>query len=250
MMKKPEFQTTTKSTAAKRFFNGKGFYVALAVSLAAVGGAAWLGVNSAMNKLNAPTPENTVSQAAPKPTVPQQEVTVPKNDVPAQGATPDAKAKAKAEAEAKAKAEADASKNNSAANPGYILPLKGDVLNGYSGDKVVKSKTLDDWVMHTGIDIAAAVSTPVKSMSAGKIVAIENDALWGTTVTVSHQNGIISYYANLKSAVNVKKGQEVKLGDVIGAVGDTCDIERAEGSHLHFGVKKNDNWIDPFSLIQ
>ena len=74
--------------------------------------------------------------------------------------------------------------------------------------------------------------------------------MWGTTVTIEHADGIVSYYANLKSAVSVKQGQQVKMGAVIGAVGETAEIEQAEESHLHFGVKKDGEWIDPMSLAK
>lgn len=225
-----------EANSKNRLFSGKGFYIAIAVSVVAIGGAAWFGVNTAMDKLKAPVdpPKNIVS--APTKT-PNLEVTAPKTDVKKETAPKTETAPPEQEAKSNAVAQ------------GYILPIKGDILNPYSGDKVVKSKTLDDWVMHTGIDIKAAVSTPVKSISSGSVIDIKNDDLWGTTITIDHGNGIVSYYANLKSAVNVKNGQSVKLGDVIGAVGDTCDIEKADGEHLHFGIKKNDNWVDPFSLI-
>ncbi len=229
-------KTHIGSTKTQRFFSGKGFYIALALSLAAVGGAAWLGVNSAMDKLEAPPPDlsnNTQIEEPSEWTLPQTPAEVKQEDVKADTSS------AVVEEQA-----------NTSVVQGYILPLKGSVLNAYSGDKVVKSKTLDDWLMHTGMDIAAKVSTPVKSMSGGKVKEITNDSLWGTTVTIEHANGIMSYYANLKSAVNVKANQTVKMGDVIGAVGETCDIERAEESHLHFGVKKDGEWVDPMSVIK
>lgn len=223
-------------TKAQRFFSGKGFYIALALSLAAVGGAAWLGVNSAMDKLESPPPElNNQTQIEDEAewSIPQTPAEVKKDDV-----------------QAPASSVAEEKEANTSVVQGYILPLKGSVLNTYSGDKVVKSKTLDEWVMHTGMDISAKVSTPVKAMSGGKIKKVENDSLWGTTVTIQHADGVESYYANLKSAVNVKVNQTVNMGEVIGAVGETCDIERAEESHLHFGVKKDGNWVDPMSIIK
>lgn len=234
-------KTSFRDVKSSRFFGGKGFYIALAVSLAAVGGAAWLGVNSAMNKLSQQQPPSNQTQNQSTPTYPNADWEKPNTTAPVETKKDNIPAESDAKTDVKPEA---------AVAQGYILPIKGDLLNGYSGDKVVKSKTLDDWVMHTGIDISAPVSTPVKSMSSGKVTAIQNDSLWGTTVTIDHGNGILSYYANLKSAVNVTLNQIVKMGDVIGAVGETCDIERAEESHLHFGVKKNNNWTDPFSIAK
>ena len=75
------------------------------------------------------------------------------------------------------------------------MPVSGDVVNAYSGEKMVKSKTLGDWVMHTGTDLAASAKTPVKAVSAGTVSAVETDELWGCPVTIEHANGVISYYA-------------------------------------------------------
>ncbi len=225
-------------TNSNNFLAGKGFYIALAISLIAIGGAAWIGVNSSINKLgdNTLDNDNATSQVENNqdnwnvPT--EEEVNKPQSNVPAP------------------KTEDETVKANEPVEQGFIMPLKGEVLNAFSGDKVVKSKTLDEWVMHTGIDISAKLSTPVKAVSNGKVIEVKNDPMWGACVIIEHANGIESHYYNLKSAVNVKKNQQVKLGDVIGAVGNTAEIEQAEESHLHFAMKNKGNWVDPMSIIK
>lgn len=223
-------------SALRRLLRGKGFYIALSCSLAAVGGAAWLGLHSAIDKLDQPDPSpNDIRQESSTP----NSWSVPQKDTPADVNKPGVPANPSSSPEEEAPT-----------TQSFLLPVAGDVLNPFSGDQVVKSKTLDDWMMHTGVDILAGVATPVKAAGNGTVLAVQNDALWGTAVTIQHGNGIVSYYANLKSAVNVTVGQEVKLGDVIGAVGETCEIERAEESHLHFGMKQNGTWVDPMSLCE
>ena len=229
-------------TKSQRIFSGKGFYVALALSLLAVGGAAWLGVNSAMDSLESPPPD----LSNPTKIVEDTEWSLP--ETKAEVKTEDVKAPVTSVPENKA--DENQTKPNPPVVQGTMLPIDGKVLNPYSGDKVVKSKTLNEWVMHTGMDISAALSTPVKSMSGGTVKQIDNDDLWGTTITIEHANGIESYYANLKSAVNVKTGQSVNMGDVIGTIGENCDAERNEEAHLHFGVKKDGEWVDPLSVIK
>lgn len=226
----------TRDGKPKSFFTGKGFYVALAVSLVAVGGAAWIGVNSTMNQLKNnndnvnlnPTPSTTVEQDTEWGVPQEQEAAKPQSDVTANE---------------------EVKEESKPVEQGFIMPLKGDILNAYSGDKVVKSKTLDEWVMHTGIDIKADVSTPVKAISSGKVIEVRNDDMWGACVVIQHPNGMESHYCNLKTAVNVKKNQTVKLGDVIGSVGETAEIEQAEASHLHFAMKNKGEWIDPMTVI-
>ena len=222
------------------FFSGKGFYIALAISLVAIGAAAWFGINSAIAKLEKDTPKKPETPPIKQEddwTLPSEHtVDAPKKDVPAAN---------KPEEEKSAKEETKPQQVQ-----GFIMPVSGSILNNFSGDKMVKSKTLDDWILHTGIDIAAKENTPVKAMASGKVTEIKNDSMWGTTVTITHSNGLVSYYAGLQNVTDVKQNQKINLGDVIGKVGNTAEIEQAEESHLHFGVKKDDQWIDPVSLIK
>lgn len=225
-----------KSTAK----GGKGFYIALAVSLFAVGAAAWFGITAAMQKLKTEVPD----VSAPQITENDNELNLPA-DTPI--VLPSEEKPAESEpAEEPAAAEPEQPAKSTA----FSMPLSGGVLNAYSGEKMVKSKTLGDWMLHTGVDLNAATSTPVKAISAGTVSAVETDDLWGCTVTIEHADGIISYYANLGEDIRVTAGQTVKLGDVIGTVGSTADIERAEESHLHLGMKQDGEWIDPVAFIQ
>ncbi|MCG4763894.1 M23 family metallopeptidase, partial [Fusicatenibacter saccharivorans] len=57
-------------------------------------------------------------------------------------------------------------------------------------------------------------------------------------------------YSNLDDKVSVKKGQEVKDGDVIGKVGNTTSVESLEGAHVHVTATKDGKSIDPMTLIK
>ncbi|MGN1086339.1 MAG: peptidoglycan DD-metalloendopeptidase family protein, partial [Porcipelethomonas sp.] len=83
----------------------------------------------------------------------------------------------------------------------------------------------------------------------GTVAAVDNDPLWGITVTVDHGNGIITRYSNLNEGVTVQVGQEVGSGEEIGAVGETADIETSEESHLHFEMVKNGSYVNPLEII-
>lgn len=239
-----------KKTNTSQFIKGKGFYAVLAFSIATIGGATWLGINSALEQFEV-LPEVDTN---PPEIIEEYEWNLPEDDfiieLPAE-VKQDNIIKEDIQIQTE-----DLQENNitqvepqTAVEQGYILPMSGDIINPFSGDKVVKSKTLDEWVMHTGVDIAADIGTPVKSISGGTVLSIENDDLWGTTISIEHQDGITSHYSSLKSAVSVTVGQTVKLGDVIGEISESCPIEASEPPHLHFGVKKDNEWIDPFSII-
>lgn len=91
---------------------------------------------------------------------------------------------------------------------------------------------------HNGIDLAAAVGTPIRAALSGTVVGTGNtDAVkgcysFGKWVMVKHANGLNTMYAHL-SQISVSQGQQVDTGELLGYAGETG---YATGPHLHFGV--------------
>ncbi|WP_439861174.1 peptidoglycan DD-metalloendopeptidase family protein [Pseudomonas sp. MBLB4136] len=98
---------------------------------------------------------------------------------------------------------------------------------------------------HSGLDFAAARGTPIKAPAAGQVILIGDYFFNGKTVFVDHGQGLISMFCHL-SAIDVKLGQELPRGGVLGKVGATG---RATGPHLHWNVSLNDARIDPAIFI-
>ncbi|MCM1382873.1 MAG: M23 family metallopeptidase [Muribaculaceae bacterium] len=130
-----------------------------------------------------------------------------------------------------------------------VRPLNGEILNEFSDGELVKSKTLNVWKTHDGVDIAGATDEKVKSMTSGTVTKVYDDQMLGTCVVVDHGGGLEGYYCNLSKDIPVAEGQSVSAGTIIGSVGNTAEGEISEDSHLHFAVKKNGGWIDPIALI-
>ena len=100
---------------------------------------------------------------------------------------------------------------------------------------------------HPGMDIAVPQGTPVKAPASGIVTfADANLYLTGGTVLIDHGRGISSNFLHL-SRIDVKVGEHVEQGQVIGAVGMTG---RATGPHLHWGMNWFDVRLDPLLLVE
>ncbi len=131
----------------------------------------------------------------------------------------------------------------------FTMPVIGDISLEFAKDKLVYSKTLEEWRAHAGVDIAADRGTPVKVVADGVIVDVRNDSYYGITVVVDHGNDLETLYRNLASDETVTVNQKVKQGEVIGSVGNTAADESAEQPHLHFEVLKKGVTVDPMTYL-
>lgn len=135
---------------------------------------------------------------------------------------------------------AEAKKTLWAATPS-IWPVQGWTSSGF-GER--RSPFTGIRTMHHGIDIVAALGTPVIATAAG-LVLTKTDKGFGNYVTIDHGRGIQTYYGHLRRAV-VATGQRVVRGMVIGYVGSTG---LSTGPHLHYEVQIDGRAVDPKNYI-
>lgn len=130
-----------------------------------------------------------------------------------------------------------------------VMPVVGEVSHPFSNGELVKSETLGVWKTHDGCDILCPLGTQVCSMSSGVVKEIKEDPLWGVCVVVEQENGLEVHYCGLAKELDIKTGQTVQEGGIIGKTSDTCQAEILQEPHLHLGVKQGGKWIDPMSVI-
>ncbi|MDD2216921.1 MAG: M23 family metallopeptidase [Eubacteriales bacterium] len=132
----------------------------------------------------------------------------------------------------------------------YGSPLSGKIIKEFSVDTPTYSKTLDQYMIHPGIDIAAPLDTQVKAIADGTVTKVYQDDRYGTTIEITHTNGLISLYSNLSTDSLTEVGDVVKKGQVISGVGSSALFETLDESHLHFEIIKDGKQIDPRDYIK
>jgi murein DD-endopeptidase MepM/ murein hydrolase activator NlpD len=123
-----------------------------------------------------------------------------------------------------------------------IWPVRGQVSAGF-GQRL--DPLSGEGAFHAGLDLRAPMGSIVQSTADGLVFFAGRDAGYGNAVLIDHGYGITTKYGHL-SRIVVVVGQEVKKGQIIGAVGMTG---RSTGPHLHYEVKLNDTPVNPYRYL-
>ena len=124
----------------------------------------------------------------------------------------------------------------------WKMPVRGRLSDKYGWRKhPVYRKRL----FHAGIDVAAPKGAPIAAAQNGKVIYAGRRAGYGNLVIISHSNGFSTRYAHC-SSILVKKGQNVKAGQLVAKVGATGV---ATGNHLHFEIRKNGKTQNPLTYL-
>lgn len=127
-----------------------------------------------------------------------------------------------------------------------IQPVENkDLVRTGSGFGMRFHPILHIFRMHEGQDFVCPKGSEVYATADGKVTSVRKSTTFGNVVEIDHGFGYLTLYAHL-SGFNVKQGQKVKRGDIIGYVGSTG---LSSGYHLHYEVHKNGKPINPISYF-
>ena len=124
-------------------------------------------------------------------------------------------------------------------------PIEGEI-DLQSGFGVRIDPFLGTPAMHTGLDLHAETGDPVRATADGTVVAAGWSGGYGRVVDVDHHNGLSTRYAHL-SSIEVRVGQSVKSGQIVGKVGSTG---RSTGPHLHYETRLKGEPVDPQKFLR
>jgi murein DD-endopeptidase MepM/ murein hydrolase activator NlpD len=119
-------------------------------------------------------------------------------------------------------------------DPQFLWPLQGEVISPF-GERPGGGR-------NDGINISAKRGAPIRAADAGEVSYVGNELKgYGNLILIRHKNGFISAYAHA-DGVQVKRGQRVERGEVIGSAGDTGDVPQPQ---LHFELRRGITPVDP-----
>lgn len=245
-------------TKVGNFFLGNGFYIALTLCVALIGLSGYYLMKAVTPTVTAPVANTVTLPDSTAPTLPTPAPAPESTPTPAptedsqetgelldQGQDQDLDDSAPSPQEEALSPEPLAE----AAPQDFIWPVLGSVMMYHSLEVLAYDQTMGDWRTHVGMDIEAPLETPVSATCDGVVTGVYQDPWMGTTVVLSHLEGLESVYANLAETTLVAVGDQVLAGDLVGTVGATALGETANAPHLHFSITCDGEPVDPLIYL-
>lgn len=121
----------------------------------------------------------------------------------------------------------------------------------YQADEETQKNSIivhdNTYIQNTGIDFTKEEVFDIIAVLEGTVISVKDDEALGKTIEIKHENGLITIYQSL-SEVNIKKGDLVNQGQLIGKSG-TNSLDKELGNHLHFEIYDNGQAVNPNNYL-
>ncbi len=128
-------------------------------------------------------------------------------------------------------------------------PVVGEVILPYSNLLAIYDPTLDQFRTNDIISIQSVVGQDVKASAEGQVIDVSSNEVNGNYVVIQHGNGWTTTYGQLESNLNVKVGDVVDAGFVLGKTAKPTKYSVALGDHVDFKITHNDQTLNPTSIL-
>ncbi len=127
----------------------------------------------------------------------------------------------------------------------FELPMKNAVITkDFADDRLQYNDSLERWEIHLAVDLISE-NDEVMAICDGIVDVVNDNSLEGNFIEITHENGFKSVYSSLDDGINLKKGDKVEKGQVIGKTSNSAGNEVVSGGHLHFTLFKDGLEVDP-----
>ncbi|WP_432737905.1 M23 family metallopeptidase [Maridesulfovibrio sp. FT414] len=124
----------------------------------------------------------------------------------------------------------------------FTRPTKGSQSSPYGAQRILNGKPRNP---HRGLDFRGAEGAEITAIADGRVVLVGDHYYAGNCIYLDHGNGVVTMYFHL-SRIDVKEGEIVERGQVIGGIGSTG---RVTGPHLHMSVSVQGRLVDPTYVL-
>lgn len=236
IMKHSDFDNNEQPKKENKFKSHLGFYLTLLICLSAVAFAVWTTYTSITDYINP-------NKSTDNDTTSEQLVEKNVSDVPYSKPIEDNNSTSQNNNNDTSKASSEATKETNT-----VISFLNNISKNYSGENPVYSETFKDWRVHNGADYSAEKGTEVPCIVKGTVKEIYNDELMGYSIKIEDKDGYTYIYNGFENNVNVKVGDAIAKGDILGKVG-IIPSEIADKPHIHISVMKDNKYIDPSNML-
>jgi murein DD-endopeptidase MepM/ murein hydrolase activator NlpD len=235
-----------RNTKSQRFWQGKGFYLALALVVAGAALTSFLAINGMVEQLGTNSTsqhidgEEDIWMADQGAEVDQKQENVPITS--SSSSQPQSASSSSQAPSASSAASSESVTSQAVQEPSFTSPLSGVRLQGFSGDELVYNETMKDWRTHNGLDIRGSENVGIQAPATGTVTAVYEDPQWGGVVEMECQDVMVRMCG--LTNIKCKEGDSLEQGKTFAALGEV-PAESSEESHLHVEITKDGKLVDP-----